>query len=208
MRALWVAGAAVAALTVSGCDINTTPKQAKADCHCTATPPPTSTTATTTPPPQPDMSGSTDYAPEDHDTGGRGHGHGRHHGHGHGYAYNDSGYGYDGHFRRHGHGYHGGYEGHGGYYWRREYSELPVYTYDYHSTSTSSTYVGGSSGTYAETGGGYHVVPHGWVDGYGVMHTGGGAYAGVPAHYETGGRDRDRMSSWHGYDAYCPDDDR
>ena len=86
-------------------------------------------------------------------------------------------------------------------------TELPVYTYDYHSTSTS-TYVGGSSGTYAETGGGYHVVPHGWVDGYGVMHTGGGAYAGVPAHYETGGRDRDRMSSWHGYDAYCPDDDR
>src|SRR5258707_13857466 len=55
MRAILTACAALAALSLTSCDINTgTPKTAQVDCHC-ATPPPVAGT--------PDMRGSTGYEP-------------------------------------------------------------------------------------------------------------------------------------------------
>ncbi len=206
MRVILVTAAALAALTLSGCDINTTPKTAKVECNCAAPPAPPA-----------GMRGG-DYNPPPAEP-------------------------YREHHRWHGgshHGYarwHGGEGGHS-YYWRREYSEMSVFTYDYHSDSHSyetggghggggaSAYAYAAAGAYAgggayagagaHTGGGayagdaahggdgYHVVDHGWVDGYGRGH-GGGAYTSDPAHYETAPDDHARRSVWHGYDEDCPD---
>lgn len=203
MRVILVTAAALAALTLSGCDINTTPKTAKVECNCTP------------PAPPPVATHDDDYGPPppDHD------------------HYRDR-------YRGHGGSHHGYARWHGGghsHYWRREYSEMSVFTYDYHSDSHSyetggghggggaSAYAYAAAGAYAgggayagagaHTGGGlyaggggdgYHVVEHGWVDGYGRSH-GGDAYTGDPAHYETAPDDRGRRSVWHGYDEDCPD---
>lgn len=165
MRAILGVAAALAVLTVSGCDINSGPaKTAKVDCNCTAPP-----QAATTPPP--DMRGA--YAPPTV--------HYRWRGHAHRYA--------------------GG--GHS-YYWRREFAEISVATYDYHSDSHSyyQGYQGtaGGSDASAYAGGGAHGD-----DGY--RRVDGGATAGEPAYYETHGDDRARLHPWHGYDADCPDQD-
>lgn len=114
-------------------------------------------------------------------------------------------------YRAHRHGYGiARWSGHS-YYWRREYSEISVATYDYHSDSHSYTMAGGGgsygASAYAAAGayaGGYHAVDHGWVDGYGRGHD-GGATAGTPVHYETNGRSGGRGDVWHGYDVDCPD---
>ncbi|HEY0300105.1 MAG TPA: hypothetical protein VGC36_02160 [Rhizomicrobium sp.] len=201
MRFILAAG--LIALSVGGCDINTTPKTAKVDCNCTVPPAP--------PPPDSDA-----YAPPPQDRGYR--------------------------HREHWHGHHG----HGGraHYGRREYAEMSVFTYDYHSRSTSYTtgghgggsggvsvyayaaagagayagagaHAGGYAGDAAHGGDGFHVVERGWRDGYGRLHD-GGASTGDPAHYETGdatagdphetgGDERGRLHPWHGYDADCPD---
>ncbi len=171
MRAILTACAALAALSLASCDINTgTPNNAQAGCHCTAPPPA----------PVPPAAGTeTAYAPPPP-------AHHRHHGGV--YAY----------------GGHGRYSGHGSYYWRREFSEVSVQTYEYHSDSRSyasdGAYAG--SGTYGEGGAtaGDSVHGEGWVDGYGRAH--GGATAGSAVHYEHDGR---RRSVWHGYNEDCPD---
>lgn len=96
---------------------------------------------------------------------------------------------------------HRSYGGAHGYAWRREYAELSVETYDYHSTSTVT--VVGDSGGYA--GGGYAYEGHGgaasgtWTDGYGRVHS------GAPVHRDAA-VDRARAAVWRGYDADCPDD--
>jgi len=121
------------------------------------------------------------------------------------------------HYRHRGYG--ARYAGVHGYYWRREYSEISVATYDYHSDS-HSYYVGGHEGggasayAYAYAGGGasagahadgeYHVAEGGWIDGFGRGH-GGRATTGTPVHYEEPSNEHDRMRPWHGYDADCPD---
>ncbi|MBS0471060.1 MAG: hypothetical protein JSR60_08320 [Proteobacteria bacterium] len=154
MRVLWTAAVALIALTVSSCDINTTPKTAKVECNCAAPAVP-GPSAYTPPPAAPHRSHHRGYA---HATG-------------------------------HGH------------YWRREYSEISVFTYDYHSDS--SGYAAGGSGhangnTGYATGGG--AAAGVWVDGYGRRHGTGGT---VPP-----ADDRARMAPWHGYDATCPDPDK
>ncbi len=114
------------------------------------------------------------------------------------------------HYRHRGYGArYAGWHAHG-YYWRKEYSEISVATYDYHGGS-HSYYVGGHEGgasAYAgagEHGGGdYHAVDGGWVDGFGRGH---GGHAGTPVHYEARADEHDRMKPWHGYDADCPDGD-
>ena len=187
MRIILVA-AAIAALAVSGCDINTgPPKTAKVECNCAA--------------PAPEgLRPSTAYAPPAM--------HDRYRGYAH-----HSGYGTA----------RGGGHSH---YWRREYSEVSVATYDYHSDSHSYVMGGGDSsgvsayayaaaggygggGAYAggseHGGGGYHVVDHGWVDGYGRGHDGGGATTGTPVHFETHSGGHGRGAVWHGYDVDCPD---
>jgi hypothetical protein len=89
-----------------------------------------------------------------------------------------------------------------GHAWRREYSEISVETYDYHSDSRSFAMADG--GAYAGgSGEGYRAVEHGWIDGYGRSH-GGGATAGASVDYDG----RTRRDTWHGYDAECPDKDR
>jgi hypothetical protein len=108
------------------------------------------------------------------------------------------------HYRPRGYAYGSGH--HGTYYWRKEYSEVSVAMYDYHSGSTSSYFGGESYGgdDYhgGHGGGGYHGAAHGWIDGYGRGHDG---YVGDAVHHESGADDgRDRP--WHGYDADCPDD--
>jgi hypothetical protein len=191
MRVILAAAAALAAITVSGCDINTgPPKTAKVECNCTAPAAPPAGMRGSEPPPA---------EPYHHHSYRRPH---------------ESGYA----------SWHGGHS----HYWRREYAETSVFTYDYHSGSSTyyaGSHGGGSSGAsayaYAEAGGyagagayagggahggGYRVVDRGWVDGYGRGHD-GGAPAGAPAHYETHG-DRGRLHPWHGYDADCPDDPR
>ncbi len=124
--------------------------------------------------------------------------------------------------------WHGGSHAH---YWRREYAELSVATYDYRSTSHSYYLNGGESGgtpdasAYAYAGAygggsayagagtqdggysdrhgdGYRPVPHGWVDGYGRAHDGGDA--GAPVQVDG----PHRRDPWHGYDVDCPDDAR
>jgi hypothetical protein len=158
---------------------------------------------TTTPPPAqattppPDMRGSTAYVPpEEHRT-----------------------------YHHHSYRPRGADGGHHGYYtWRKEYSEISVATYDYHSGSTS-TYTGGGSydggdayhgggdyhgghgehdggGYHGGHDGGYHDADRGWIDGYGRGH---GGYTGDAVHYESG-TDDGRGHVWHGYDADCPDD--
>ncbi|MEI9991598.1 MAG: hypothetical protein WDM86_16330 [Rhizomicrobium sp.] len=97
--------------------------------------------------------------------------------------------------RWHRHGDRHVYGGGHGYAWRREYSEISVATYDYHSDSRS--YVMGG-GDYA---GGGAAHGNGWVDGYGR------AYGGGADHHETAADDRARLHPWHGYDADCPDND-
>jgi hypothetical protein len=150
--------------------------QKQAACNCATAPVAPPVAAAT---PTPDMRGSTAYTPPEEPRP-------YHHRH-----------------RAHGTGYGGG---HHGYAWHREYSEISVAMYDYHSASTS-TYVGGDTGGYDHHGhgdhdGGYHDADHGWIDGYGRGH---GGYVGDAVHHETGGDDgRDRP--WHGYDADCPDD--
>lgn len=153
MRVLWTAAVALIALTVSSCDINTTPKTAKVECNCAAPAAPSAYT----PPPAPIRHPHRGYARA---TGG---------GHGH--------------------------------VWRREYSEISVFTYDYHSDSSGYS-VGGhaSGGGYAADGGGAAAGGGVWVDGYGRRHGTGGA---VPP-----ADDRARMAPWHGYDATCPDPDK
>lgn len=210
MRTLAVLAAATVALALSGCDINTSPRTAKAECGCCSCPtqaaPPTRTAATP-PMPDDDMRGSDAYEPRPYR---------RHHHRG-----------YD-RYRPHRDRGYSRWNGHS-YYWRREYSEMSIYTYDYRSASTSTyvgatagaaagasayAYAGAGAGAYAgagagaSTGGGYRVVPGGWQDGYGRWHD-GRATAGDPAHYEpTGSGDGgSRMQPWHGYDADCPDDD-
>lgn len=114
--------------------------------------------------------------------------------------------------RHHRHAHYGmRYAGGGrGHYWRREYSELSVITYDYRSASRSyamdeDTSGGGTSASaYAAAGG---SVAGAWVDGFGRSHgggeavvTGGGGETTVRA-----GDDRARLKPWHGYDVDCPD---
>ncbi len=190
MRVILAAAAALAAMTVSGCDINTgPPKTAQAACNCTM-------------PPPAGMRGSEAYPPP---------------------AQHDR---YRGYRRPHGSSYAGWHGGHS-HDWRREYAETSVFTYDYHSGSSSydmgshggggasaSAYAYAGAGAYASGGAGggvhggdgYHVVDRGWVDGYGRGHD-GGATAGEPVHYETHD-DHGRLHPWHGYDADCPDDHR
>jgi hypothetical protein len=94
---------------------------------------------------------------------------------------------------RHHHRY--AYSGHTSghtYYWRREYSELSVDVYDYHSSSTRYTTGGGAS--YA--GGGAYTGDAAYGGGHDGAGTGTAVYAG-------GGHDR--LSVWHGYDQDCPD---
>jgi hypothetical protein len=182
---LALAGAAVA-LSLSGCDINTN-GQKQANCNCVPAPvaPPVATTGT------PDLRGSTAYRPPEEPRP-------VHHRH------RERGYAYD-----------GGGGHHGYYYWRREYSEVSVAMYDYHSGSTSSyfgftgggVYHGGGDyhgghGEHDGHGGGYHGTDHGWIDGYGRGH---GGYTGDAVHYESRADDG-RDHPWHGYDADCPGD--
>ncbi|MEJ1970206.1 MAG: hypothetical protein WDN03_16490 [Rhizomicrobium sp.] len=103
------------------------------------------------------------------------------------------------------------YHGHGGgygmarrpsHFWRREYSELSVATYDYRSGSTS-TYAGGRDAHDDHGGGdGFHPAGDGWTDFYGRRHANGAA----AIVYDTSG-DAHRDHPWHGYDADCPDGD-
>jgi hypothetical protein len=94
--------------------------------------------------------------------------------------------------------------GHGrahAYYWRREYAEISVQTYDYRSDSHS--YVMGESDAYAgggAYGGGHH--------GGGHRGHGGEATTGEPAFFNPPPDDRARSSVWHGYDEDCPEDER
>ena len=194
MRIVLAASMALIAVSVIGCDINTTPKTAQVGCNCTAPPAPPA-----------GMRGSDAYPPPAAPVG------------------------YRTHERYHWHGapHHGTAHWSGGdrsYHWRREYSEMSVFTYDYHSSSTSYT-TGGHGGGY----GGVSAYAYAAAGSYG----GGGAYAGAgahgggyagdpvhaddgyhrvpsgtvgdPAHYETDGRDRHRGDVWHGYDVDCPD---
>lgn len=192
MRVILALTGAVVALALSGCDINTS-GQKQANCNCATTPPAAPPVAVT----PPDTRGSTAYMPSDEDVDTGGH------------RYRHRTYGSGGHHRPRGYAYNGG---HHGYYWRREYSEISVATYDYHSGSSSSYfgYTGGGSyhggGEYHGHGehgdDGYRPVDGGWIDGYGRGH---GGHTGDAVHYETGGDDgRDHV--WHGYDADCPDD--
>lgn len=101
--------------------------------------------------------------------------------------------------RRHRRSY--AYGGARGYAWRREYSEVSVETYDYHSDS-SSYVMGGES--YGGSGGERiaHGDAHGdRTDGFDRTHSDAGT-----ARYETAGRQR--MDPWHGYDVDCPDQRR
>lgn len=50
MRVILAAAAVLAALTVSSCDINTSPRQAKVECNCPPAPPPAGMRPATTPP--------------------------------------------------------------------------------------------------------------------------------------------------------------
>ncbi|HXC54509.1 MAG TPA: hypothetical protein VNU97_04390 [Rhizomicrobium sp.] len=177
MRIILAAAAALAALTVSGCDIDTgPPKTAKVECNCAQ--PPQSAAAL-----PPDMRGSTAYPPPAR------------------------------HYRWHGRRYAGGVHG---YYWRREYAELSVSTYDYHSDSHSyyqgdrggsaaSAYAYAGAAAYAGGASYGGAAVHG---GDGFTRVEGGATIGAPTHYETHADDRARLHPWHGYDADCPDQDR
>lgn len=177
MRVILAAAAALAAMTVSGCDINTgPPKTAKVECNCAAP----------AAPPE-GMRPGTAYAPPVT--------HGHYRGYRHPHEYGTA------HWSGHSH------------YWRREYSEVSVATYDYHSDSHSYTMGGGggSSGVSAYAyaaagggyaGGGYHAVDGGFVDGYGRGH---GATVGEPVHFETHPDGHGRGDVWHGYDVDCPD---
>jgi hypothetical protein len=105
------------------------------------------------------------------------------------------------HHVRHGRAYGYAWSGHS-YYWRREYAEVSVQTYDYHSDS-HAYYVGGSGGGSAG-GGGYASHDgddhhEGWQDGHGRWHATGSAAHGEIA--DAGAR----LKPWHGYDANCPD---
>ena len=174
MRVILATAAALIAVTLSGCDINTgPPKTAKVECNCAAP---------VAAPPAGISGGGTTYAPPPER-------HYRWHRHPHSYAH---------------------WSGHS-YYWRREYSEVSVQTYDYHSTSTSTytdggTYGGGDAYASGEVygDGGYHTADRGWIDGYGRSHD-GGATTGEPVHYETHGGGHSRGDVWHGYDVDCPD---
>lgn len=179
MRVILALAGAAVALSLSGCDINTN-GQKQANCNCAATPAAPPVAATT----PPDMRGSTAFMPPE----ARPYSH-RHRTRERGYAYG------------------GGH--HGYYYWRKEYSEISVATYDYHSGSTS-TYFGGDAyhgggdyrGGHGERGDGYRGAEYGWIDGYGRGH---GAHVGDAVHYDGGTADG-RDHPWHGYDADCPDD--
>jgi hypothetical protein len=163
MRVIMAATAVLAALAVSGCDINTGPKTAPVACNCAAPAPPPTVAA-----------GNGDTTPPAR------------------------------HRHRHAHRYAASYGGGQAYYWRREYSEVSVQTYDYRSGSHSYAMdesggddTGGSGGAsaYASSGG---STEGGWVDGYGRGHGGAGAAVG-------GGDERGRLKPWHGYDIDCPD---
>lgn len=97
--------------------------------------------------------------------------------------------------RRHHRSY--AYGGARSYVWRREYSEVSVETYDYHSDSRSYA-MGGES--YSRSGG-ERIVDGGAHEGRGDDRPHGDA--GTPVHYETAGHSR--MDPWHGYDVDCPD---
>jgi hypothetical protein len=146
MRVIWTAAAALIALCVSGCDINTTPKTAKVECNCT-----------TSPAPPAGMRGSDEDVPPP--------------------PYR----------HRHGHGGYARYHDRG-HSWRREYSEISVFTYDYHSDSYGGTMGGASGGAsvYAGT-------------------SGGGAVSGAAAQDTPPADDRARLKPWRGYDVDCPD---
>jgi hypothetical protein len=171
MRAILVMAAALAVLTVSGCDINSAPPKAtQVQCNCGTTPPPVAAAT-----PAPDMRGSTAYAPP-----------ARHHRY------------------RHPRGFARWHDR--SYFWRREYAELSVVTYDYHSGSqtyyddgTGHHDTADNSGTHDD---GYTRVDSGWIDGYGRGHGNGGAHGG------SGDDARGRLHVWHGYDADCPDQHR
>jgi hypothetical protein len=170
MRVILAAAAALAAVTVSGCDLHSGPaKPAQVTCNCTAP---------ATPPAG--MRGSTAYAPPPAAP------------------------------RRH-RGYHHEYDiarwsgGHS-HVWRREYAEVSVVTYDYHSGSRSyDTDAGGGAytGDAVHGGDGYHGAAHGWVDGYGRGHGGGESVRD-----DTPADGRGRRDPWRGYDALCPDRER
>jgi len=160
MRVILAAAAALAALTVSGCDINTGPKTAPVACNCaTPAPPPTG------------MRGSDDTTPPA-----------------------------TAHHHRHAHRYATSYGGGHAYYWRREYSEVSVQTYDYHSDSHSYAMGGGDEGGGSAGASAYASSGGAWVDGYGRGH--GGATAGTAV---SGGDEHGRLKPWHGYDVDCPD---
>ncbi len=104
-------------------------------------------------------------------------------------------------YRWHRHFYAPVYDSVHGYAWRREYSEISVETYDYHSDSHSyvmgeGAYAGGD----AYAGGAEHG---GWTDAYGRAHGG----AGDAVHGDARTVYRARMAPWRGYDIDCPDDD-
>ena len=182
MRIILAAALSLIAVSVTGCDINTTPKTTQVGCNCTV--PPAPPAATPYPPPAP-----ADF--HRHARGGSHHGYARWSGGGH------------------------------TYYWRREYAEMSVFTYDYHSGSHSYStgghgggYSGASAYAYAAAGasgggGAYAGGGSGYVgdavhgdDGYRAVP---GATAGDPAHYDTRGHGGARMDPWHGYDVDCPD---
>jgi hypothetical protein len=190
MRVILAAAAALVAITVSGCDINTgPPKTAKVECNC----------AVPAAPPA-EMRGSEAYPPPAAPY--RYHGHRRPHGtfyagwhDGHSHYWRreyaeTSVFTYDYHSGSSSSSYYAGGGGSSG---------ASAYAYA-GAHAGGGAYAGGG----AHGGDGYHVVDHGWVDGYGRGHD-GGATAGEPVHYETHG-DHGRLHPWHGYDADCPDD--
>lgn len=90
----------------------------------------------------------------------------------------------------------GRWSGHA-YYWRREFAEISVQTYGYHSDSRSYYSAGGSGGH----DGGFRRADSGWQDGYSRWH----GTAGVVGHGESAVVADARLHPWHGYDADCPD---
>jgi hypothetical protein len=90
----------------------------------------------------------------------------------------------------------GRWSGHA-YYWRREFAEISVQTYGYHSDSRSYYSDGGSD----SHDGGFRRAESGWQDGYGRWH----GTAGVAGHTDSGVVADARLRPWHGYDATCPD---
>ena len=84
------------------------------------------------------------------------------------------------------------------YYWRREFAEISVQTYGYHSDSRSYYSAGGSGGH----DGGDSGVP---IAAGRTATAAGTETAGVVGHGESAVVADARLHPWHGYDADCPD---